>query len=200
MDVRAVLIQQVYPGLGYLPLLKECFERHARYCEKFGIDYQTYLQQMRPEENGAWDKVILVQKALQDGYDLVVWLDADAMIWDLDTDLRSVPNPPDTIGAVVFEKCRFYEAHYNAGVLYFRNGPSVRLFVAAWLAGYPGEHKWHEQKVFNDMSSNIVCALPATWNYTAFRHSGVGKPVIRGYHSIRGAEEKLQAMLKDLMP
>lgn len=200
MDLKAVLIQQVYPGLGYLPLLRECFERHARYCEKFGIDYQVYLQQKRPAENGAWDKVLLVQKALRDGYDLVVWLDADAIIWDLDTDLRSVPNPPDTIGAVLFEKCRFYNAHYNAGVLYFRSGVSVLFFVTAWLAEYPGIHKWREQKVFNDMAGDVVYRLPVTWNYTALRHSGVEKPVVRGYHSIRGAEEKLQAMLKDLMP
>lgn len=198
MDVRAVLIQQVYPGLGYLPMISECFQRNASYCERFGIDYRFYLQQVKPASNGGWDKVFLIQQALHDGYDLVIWLDADAVIWDLETDLCTVPNPPDTIGVVQFKRCRFFDTHYNVGVLYVRNGPRAQEFVNTWLDGYPGGLRWREQKVFNDISNDTIFQLPTTWNYTVLRHAGVEKPMIRGYHSIRGAEEKLRMMLKDL--
>src|SRR4026208_183466 len=97
-----LLIQQVYPKHGYLPLLTRNFTRHAEYCEGHDIDYVVFVSEIIAPEIGGWDKVGHVKDALKRGYKLVIWLDVDAYIFDTGRELRLVPNPPDTIGAVRF--------------------------------------------------------------------------------------------------
>lgn len=200
---KTILIQQIYPNLGYISLLSLTFKRHVLYCEKYNIDYSIHVTEIMPAECGGWDKVKLVQRYLSEDYDLVIWLDADATIWNLDRDINDVPNPVDTIGAVRFDEFRNQygkiksPAHYNVGALYFRNGDNVKEFVNQWLNNYPGKSPWHEQQVFNDISDNVF-QLPDEYNYTVDRHSGNDNPIVKGYHSIRGLEKKYEAMKKDL--
>lgn len=183
MDLKTVLIQQVYPDLKYFSLMYEFLPRHAQYCAKFGIDYRLFIGEIDPCVIGAWDKVNMINEALKH-YDLVVWLDADAVILNTDIDLRSVPLRSG-VGAVWFD---FPSPHYNTGVMYFRKGRKARRFVKNWLAGFPGDDHWHEQQVFNSMSG--VTQLPATWNASR-DHNWIDNPIVAAAHGIRPLEARL---------
>jgi hypothetical protein len=193
--MKTLLIQQVYPGRGYTSLLAECFARNATYCERYDIDYQVNISEIRDPKFGGWDKVTHVQRAL-DSYELVVWLDADAILYDLSRDLRSVPLAPDRIGVVQF----FLPVqHLNVGVLYFRNGPSVKRFVASWLEKFPGEGAWHEQAVFNQIRDETIVLLPNEWNRN-YDSNPSANPVVLGFHGFGPAENRLKLMKMFLAP
>jgi hypothetical protein len=203
-----ILIQQVYPKLGYLPLLTENFTRNAKYCEEHDIDYVVFFSETLDPIHGGWDKVLHVRDALKK-YKLVIWLDVDACIYDLTRDMKTVPNPPDTIGAVRF---MLPTSHLNVGVLYFRNGEKVVQFVDEWLAAFPGPGAWHEQAVFNQMTpanrrpnqssfagvkNETVYELPAEWNLN-FNYNANSNPVVMGFHGFGTADNRLAMMRKSL--
>lgn len=199
--MKTLLIQHVYPNHGYLPMVLEYVPRHAEYCRKFGIDYEFFMGELMPYQKGEWDKVILVKEALLSNYELVIWLDADAIIKDLYTDLKDVPLGPDRIGAVWFP---VPEPHFNVGVLYFRNGPNVRQFVDDWAAGYPGEDYWHEQRVFNDLANTpsksneaFIMRLPPQWN-SSRDHNWVSDAIIAAGHGIGPLQQRQEFLQKCL--
>ncbi len=112
--MKAVLIQQVYPARGFLTLIQEQFRRNTDYCEKFGLDYRFFMSEQLDVSCGGWDKVIHIQDAMR-YYDLIVWLDADAIVFDITRDLKTVPLPEDSIGVVRF---LMPVTHLNVGVVY----------------------------------------------------------------------------------
>jgi hypothetical protein len=48
------------------------------------------------------------------------------------------------------------------------------------------------------MSNEVVSKIPDEYNYTVGRHFGNDNPIVKGYHSIRGTQNKYDAMKKDL--
>jgi hypothetical protein len=192
--MKTLLLQHVYPDLSYFPLMLEYFERNARYCAEREIDYRASVSAKVCKVGiGDWDKVKLIRESL-DFYDLVIWLDVDALIYDLARDLRAVPLPDDKIGAVRF---MLPSPHLNVGVLYFRNGKNTLLFMDKWLSRFPGRGAWHEQAEFNDMRDETVIELPKEWNYNC-NGNALAKPVVMGFHGIGDAQNRLQMMRKVL--
>lgn len=190
---KSLLIQQVYPKRGFRSLLVETFDRNTKYCEEHDIDYMAIMSEILDAQKGGWDKLGHIKNAL-DIYELVIWLDADAIIYDLTRDLKTVPNPPDTIGAVKY----FLPApHLNVGVLYFRNGERVKRFVSDWLERYPGQGSWAEQMVFNSMKDKTVFSLPMEWN-RIYDHNPSANPVVLGFHGFSDAKYRLELMKKVL--
>lgn len=192
---KAILLQQVYPKMTYLPLLVECFGRNARYCQDHDIDYMTIVSENLDINKGAWDKVAYVKDALEK-YELVIWLDVDAVIFDLSRDLKDVPLQPDTIGVV---KYLLPSQHFNVGVMYFKSGENVKKFVAEWFESFPGFGAWHEQEVFNRMKNDTVCQLPQEWNRN-YDGNRSANPVVMGFHGFGTADERLALMRKVLLP
>jgi len=194
----AVLIQQVYPGLGFPgrgePMIELTRERNENYCKRWKIDYQVHIDPVVKEwepKYGAWAKVELVRRALDTGYKYVIWLDADAMIYDLDTDLREACQG---IGACWHRIPQL--DHWNVGVMYFKNAPEVKDFINEWLNKYPGARDgWNEQGEFNRlaMKSKIVHTLSDRWNAT-LNVSMVPDAVVLGFHGQGDAEQRLALM------
>lgn len=196
--MNAILIQQVYPmETGSLkPLLDLTFQRNRDYCIRWQMEYQCLESLASPNyadlTAGSWAKIELVKLALDKGYQYVIWMDADALIKDLDTDLRE--GCVDGIGACWHRIPQLH--HWNVGVLYYTNTKLVREFVDAWLAQYPGPRDgWNEQGVFNKlaMQSKVVQTISDKWNAT-LNYSMVPDAVVLGYHGYGTADERLAAM------
>lgn len=194
---NAILIQQVYPGEGYEPLLDLTYERNKNYCIRHRMDYMAIASasstQYANAVAGSWCKIELIQRALEKGYQYIIWLDADALIKDLDTDLRDACI--DGIGACWMRIPQLN--HWNVGVLFVKNVPGVAEFVADWLSYYPDGLKdgWNEQGVFNKlaMQSTLVQTISDRWNAT-LNYSMVPDAVILGYHGNGSAAQRLEAM------
>jgi hypothetical protein len=75
-------------------------------------------------DDGPWLKVQAIQEALLDGYDLVIWIDADAIVTNLAVDWRNT-FPQD----VVFS----HDVNgINVGVLFCRNTPWMHHVLTKW--------------------------------------------------------------------
>jgi hypothetical protein len=192
---NAILIQQVYKGLDYEPMLELTKQRNQDYCTAHNFDYEcligTLSDKYADANKGGWVKIEMIQRALQKGYEYIVWLDADALIKDLDTDLRDAC--PKGIGACWMRIPQLN--HWNVGVLYIQNSQAVKNFVAEWLDTYPGEKQWMEQGEFNKlaMKSKIVQTISDRWNAT-INYSMVPDAVVLGFHGYGDANQRLGAM------
>lgn len=191
----AILIQQCYPGHGYEPMAELTKARNISYCNQWQIDYQLQIDAVVPEwpvENGGWAKIELIRRALDKGYKYVIWLDVDAMIYDLDTDLRK--GCPDGIGACYHRIPQLN--HWNVGVMFMQNTSEVREFIVDWLKCYPGDGDgWNEQGVFNRLGKTIkvVETISDKWNAT-LNVNIVPDAVVLGFHGCGSAEKRYQLM------
>lgn len=199
----ALIIQQVFPGFHYEQMIELTRERNKEYCNRHAFDYECLIGVSDPKysdaDQGAWPKVDMIRKALFKGYRYVVWLDADALIADMDTDLRD--GCIDGIGACwmrVPQPGGMYN-HWNVGVLFVQNSHKVREFLSDWLAEYPGEYQWKEQGVFNKlaMKSKVVQTISDRWNSTIV-YSEVPDAVILGFHGDGDANQRYRHMQETL--
>lgn len=92
----------------------------------------------------AWNKVVLVRRLLAE-YDLVVWIDADAVLVDLSKDIADELQPDKWLYMV--EHHFLHEgSHLNAGVFMVRAGRTADRFFREVAALTPfRHHRWWEQ-------------------------------------------------------
>lgn len=184
----ALLIQHAYPGRGFEKMIELTREHNQAYCDKHGFDFQCVVEDnLIAVDNGAWAKIKYIKEALREGYQYIVWLDADAMIIDTSVDLRE---------AVQYKKIsacwhRIPQLnHWNVGVLYIYNSPNVVDFVDKWFNSYPPPADgWFEQGVFNRLAlkNNTVITASDRWNAT-IDVSMVPDAVVMGFHGQGDAE------------
>jgi len=191
----AVLIQQVYNWFhndDYRPMLELVKDRHQAYADKWQMDYLTVIGAVKPEWeawHGGWAKVELIRQMLEKDYQYVCWVDADAMIVDLNTDLRT--GCPTGIGMVKHDGTGTPGAHLNVGVILMQNSADVRAFVNEWASHYPGttEFPWYEQGEIHKMRSEAKWAgaieeIPAKWNSCLAAANHVEDAIIEGWHGM----------------
>jgi hypothetical protein len=154
---------------------------------------------------GGWNKIWLIQEALQKGYEYIAYLDTDAVVWDMDCDLRDALPADKLIGAVLHDPARSeylrvnqVPAHHNVGALYFRNAPLTMQFVNEWLASYPGKERWMEQGAFNDLVQDpryapVFHECGDEWNATVNVNEVAGLKV-RAWHGVMPPEKRLAVM------
>lgn len=180
---NAVLIQQIYPDTPGVAMLELTKAHHEFYCERWGFDFWHRVENSLPDSDplkGSWAKVELMKQALKD-YRYVVWLDADTLIVDLETDLRDAIQDYK-IGACWHRIPQL--SHWNVGALYIDSCKQTKDFVRDWLDGYPGANDgWLEQGVFNRLAlkSKTVVTLSDKWNSTLDVNM-VPDAVVLGFH------------------
>ena len=196
MTNNAILIQQIYPDTEGVALLELTKQRNRDYCIRWKMDFQCLASassvKYADPVPGSWSKVELIKFALAKGYQYVIWLDADTVIADLETDLRD--GCVNGIGAC-WQRIPQLN-HWNVGALYMGNTPEIQNFIDEWLAGYPGlGDGWNEQGVFNKLAreSRVVQTISDRWNAT-LNYTMVPDAVVLGYHGYGKTYERLQAM------
>ena len=204
--MNAVLIQHAYPvgtfqDNDFVCMMELTKERNQKYCERFGFDfwYEVYADEERlPLTSGSWMKVELIKKALEKGYEYIVWLDPDSMIYDDSIDLRKAFED-NKIGACWHRIPQL--DHWNVGVLYIHNSEATRKFIDDWLASYPPPPDgWAEQGVFNRMAraSDTVVTVSDKWNATLDVNM-VPDAVVLGFHGQRDWKYRYSLMQKTMI-
>lgn len=192
---NTLVIQQVYPSHGFEPLLELTQAHHKAYCDKHHLDYLAVFDEVYPHDSalGAWAKIELIRRALLDGYDHVIWLDADTLIKDTEVNIaKGVP----VFGIGVCWQRIPQLHHWNVGALYIDNCKATREFIDKWLASYPPpKDGWNEQGVFNRlaMQDKTVVTISDKWNAT-FDVSMVPDAVVLGFHGQGKAPQRLKLM------
>jgi hypothetical protein len=199
---NAVLIQQIYPNTPGVEMLEMQVERNQAYCDSWGIDYQYWIVNPIPNHDpvqGSWAKVYYIEQALIAGYDYVIWLDADTIIRDFETDLRD-GCVYGHIGACWQRIPQLH--HWNVGALFVSNHPLTLAFLRNWFEKFPGGGPWNEQGCFNElaMQSKVVQTISDRWNAT-FNYTECPDTVILGYHGAGNTQQRIELMksvLKEL--
>lgn len=111
---------------GYQWLYKDCIASHRRYADRHGYTYQVVT---RPYATSigvecCWLKITLMIEALDNGYDAVLFVDADAYVQSHAPKLSSVLLPDKFIYLA-----KSYSGRYNSGVMLIKNHSQVRQLL-----------------------------------------------------------------------
>jgi hypothetical protein len=194
--MNAVLIQQIYPDTPGVAMLEMVKEHSAEYCKRHDIAYWDFVLNPRSDFDplqGSWGKIELIRRAMAEDYEYIIWLDADTLITDFNTDLRDAIQP-GKIGACWHRIPQL--SHWNVGALYVSNTAETRAFIDEWLASYPPPaDDWMEQGVFNRMAmkSKTVVTLSDKWNATLDVNM-VPDVVVLGFHGQGDTEYRINIM------
>ena len=134
------------PHVELLALSEPMFRAYA---ERHGYDLVVARESQCPERPVSWSKVLLIRR-LMTRYDLVVWVDVDAMILDLERDIADELTP----GADIFIVEHRYDGQRipNAGILMVRATAAADAFLAlVWEQERYIDHVWWENAAILDL-------------------------------------------------
>jgi hypothetical protein len=169
---------------------------HKAYCNRWNATYQNIDKRIPQNKRPHWQKVTLIDEALYQGYDQIMWLDADAVIVRPSVDIFSYAGPDISI-------CECFasptiERHYNTGFILLRNTDLVREFVAMWDAMPDTGYGWADQagaiNLINNHKRfrNAITTLPNAFNCVP-THMDVPDPIIRSAH---GRPDKVELVAR----
>jgi hypothetical protein len=203
-----IIIQQVYKNRDWLwnvpygAALDLVYERHLKYSKKWNFDYLVARGEVKVEwkpNNGGWAKLELIRQALAKGYKYICWIDADAVIVDMNTDLRT--GCPEGLGMVMHTGPLTPGPHLNVGIMLMQNTPRVRELFDEWVTRYPGtqEFPWHEQgeahKLAHDPKwKGVIIQIDKKWNSCVAALTHVDDAVIEGWHGMGDPTQRLEQM------
>ena len=175
--------------------------RHADYCARHGICYWPVLGDVQRARSPHWNKIALIKHALAEGFERVVWLDADTLILRHDEDIRTAINDGPPLGLAQHPRPDLdgNPTHFNSGVIIARNGARAReFFDVVWTTGPSRKHPWLEQGRVHDILKlfpDIVQRLDDRWNSTV-NVTDVPNPMIKAWHG--SGTKALSSMYEEL--
>lgn len=191
-------------------MLRLTYPRHSAYARAHQYDYWHVQGSLLPDmKGGGYDKIELIRRAMEYGYEYIAWVDADAAIMDFGVDLLDAIPEDKALGACLHdpEKSAYLKQynvpqHYNVGVSYYRNTPEAQQFIIDWFATYPGKERWQEQGSYNDLIERpeyaaIFHRCDDKFNATIAVNE-VEKPVVKGWHGVMPISRRLDMMRKEL--
>ena len=133
-------------------LLAESAPTLAAYAERHGWSVVLTSEDLEPARPASWSKVKLIRELLPE-YDFVFWIDADAIIVDLERDLLAeVTEDADAWFARHPQAYDAGAAVLNAGVFLVRSTPFAEdLLGAVWSAEEFIDHNWWENAALLDL-------------------------------------------------
>lgn len=118
--------------------------RHRAYCEKWGYDYRAVF-----DFADVWLKLELTLEAMQSGhYSHVFIIDADAIVVDFETDLRTCLPSWAFLGLTTHPYPMLDVWHWNVGCSFWQTSQQGIEFLQETLKAR-GRPQWHEQAEIN---------------------------------------------------
>lgn len=119
----------------------------AEYAERHGYELITSTE-IDPRRPASWSKVPMLREAV-DSYELVFWVDCDAVIVDTSRDVADELEPTSELGLVRHR--RGDDLLPNAGVIVVRGGDFARdLLDTLWASTRYIHHPWWENAALLD--------------------------------------------------
>jgi hypothetical protein len=203
---RALIIQSV--DHNYTPYIALTYARHADYAQRCGADYQVFTGVKEAGLHPSWNRIPLFLEALDEGYEKIVWLDADVLVVNPGVNIVT-----ETANDIPFQMSRYAhyrlygEPHYCNGVMVICAQPETRealqwvwaqrhapfrpyhipgLWEQNWVADYIHEHP------------GVAKDLPQRFNYLPKYADRPEAPVILAWHGEPRRIESLKRALAAL--
>ena len=144
----------------------------AAYAQRHGYELITSTQG-DPRRPPAWSKVPMLLEALA-SFELVVWIDADAVIVDGRDDIAAELERDRFLGLVRHGE----QAVPNTGVMVWRAGaPAVELLDRTWSARRFVHHPWWENAaLLSALGYDLPSALEPRWRRLRRRRFRLAHP------------------------
>lgn len=172
-------------------LLEQIAPHHRHQAEILGYDYAaSYSGDHHPH----WMKAALALDAVRDGYDEVVWLDADTF-W-----LGSPLNPifSASFGMTFHWHIEQGKSHYNAGVFFYRHEKSSTT-LEDWLSFE--KTTTSDQDVLNEHFLEHIAGIDHQWNSMCWLPSyRSDSPKILAWHGAPNRIARMQVFIDNLPP
>jgi len=134
-----ILVLQTTDPFVYHPLYEIAARPTRRYCERHGLSYVGYIgiKSGRNAVDATFNRILLLHEMLTEGYrGWVLYLDADAYIYDLSFHIRDFLAGPD-IRPIMGARGGDQAWNVNAGILLMDYGnEAVRKVIQAWFDRY----------------------------------------------------------------
>jgi len=132
--MRVAIIQFDNRPLAQLGLMPFLIQRNREYAARHGYDH-LFLDRPLVDLPAYWQKPHFCRRFLAGGYDIVAWLDTDAVVHDLDRRIETLFEGDEAmVGA---GDNPFWDAPFNAGVFVARRPGGIEL-MDRWTALFPG--------------------------------------------------------------
>jgi len=161
-----------------------------------------------------WHRIKFIPKLFAEGFDFVVWMDADAIITRFNVDVRSIIKPDKDLYMVQHEYNGKDNPIPNSGFLVIRNTSwSKKLLEEIWQKKEYINHKWWENAALMDILGykNLVGGvrnlnhemlakvefINSEWNYLPM-HEVVAEPIVTHFAGL-SREDRLSQLPKTAM-
>jgi hypothetical protein len=130
--MKIVIVQFDDRDVKELGVMQYLILRNAAYAKKHNYDH-VFLQSINADIPPFWAKVFLASAYMAAGYDMVVWLDSDAVIHDDSKTLEEFFAGEQAFGYAPDNP--LWGGPFNAGV-FFCKGASAKELLTAWMSHY----------------------------------------------------------------
>jgi hypothetical protein len=129
------------PHQAYLDMTRS---RLIEYGKKHSYDVRFFNEVLTTDRPPAWSKILIIQKMLET-YDVVFWIDSDAVIIDTSTDIFDEFDVNKTELALV-EHSYSGQTHANTGVMLLKRTENMLKFLdLVWDQVDLIDHPWWDQ-------------------------------------------------------
>ncbi len=159
---------------------------HAAYAQRHGMKYVALRETPTPHLPPSWGKLPAVLNQFGSGADVVVWMDADAVVADPNQDISLACD--SGLGMAWYEKPF---PHFQAGVFVAHRSDAVIQLLRDALAtaesnvnDYPGgKYGVWEQGVLNElgMARGLITRIGVEWNFVPI-YTECARPVVYAAH------------------
>lgn len=135
--MKIAIVQFDNRPLEQLAEMAFLIHRNSLYAARHGYEHH-FIDRAPFDLPVYWQKPAICQRFLEAGYDLVAWLDTDAVVHDLDRRIEDLFVGPEIMVAAGDNP--YWTSPFNAGVFAARGAGGARL-MARWSALFAGT-KW----------------------------------------------------------
>jgi hypothetical protein len=167
------------------------------YCKKHGYDFLDDTDGLLIGEDGRsphWSKLLLLRKYSDQGYDFLVWMDADTIIINFNQTLEQlwVDSGMDEAHEMLFT--RDPRGSINTGIFFMRCSKWAKSFLESAYTNVLSHYAWHDQAAIIDLYRNNFSGAKSkihienrTWKFNSYpseKNTGENKniPEIGVYH------------------
>ena len=167
-------------------LLDITAHHHNRYANRHGMEYHSFRELPRPDLPASWSRLDLMIQFFRRGFDVVVWMDSDAVVDDPSQDISRACR--HGVGMVRYDQpfC-----HYQAGVIVAHRAPEVEEMLRDVLDesrknhfDAPGKYGVWEQTPMNviGVDRGLISSIHCRWNFVPMYAQMEGPPAVYAYH------------------
>jgi hypothetical protein len=166
------LVYQSVEGSAHVSLLTLTHSRHREWAESHGCEYRAMIGHQGHGRSAHWSKIALAREFLAEGWEWLLWMDADVLVERLECDPADAMPQGILGGAISMVRGPTEWAgqpwEWNTGVIAMTTGVELSGFLEeVWSSPCPGAPCF-EQTVVGLLAprySHVIKSLPLRWNH-----------------------------------